>query len=612
MWYNTLLFGLWRSWLARQAGGLKVAGSSPASPTMSFLCYLFVLTMSQLEKQVQFAREEVGWLNLDDWGCIAVRGKDRLPFLQALISNDVIGLKVNGICRAALLEKNSHIIAPFWVSKAPQRLYLIIQKKYCAKVLQQLEGFIFAEEVQLNVEDKELLYLQGPNLPTLFAQWGWPGYEKNTFIDFKALNKKAPFREIEGLHCLSLTADEGAIVLTKNQSELTKALKEKNIPQMSLRAWEVLRVEAGVGLMGIDFDERHLLLEVDALDEMVSVTKGCYPGQETVARTLSRGSVQKKLFGLKHQNENLGPGSLLYARGKKVAEISTTVYSPTLKMYLSLALLSREFWYQGREYRLETTPGDFKSRVAVGVEKLPFYFGKNLLASAKSYLDRGLAAYHQSDYDKARELLHGALSRHARFPDAVEALAVIEERLGDIEKAIELNKRFSVLEPNAVMAHTNLSRLYMKKGWIEKAEEEQKQATLLGYKYGRKESDPKEMEALRQKAEAGRRAKIEMFQKVLEIDPQDEIANFGLGKLYWEQKRYAAARGHLEKVVAGNPNYSAAYDVLGKSLVGLNEKDEAKRVLTKGIQVAAQQGDLTPKKSMEELLRHIDASVSTA
>ena len=260
---------------------------------------------------------------------------------------------------------------------------------------------------------------------------------------------------------------------------------------------------------------------------------------------------------------------------------------------------------------MEKIPGDFKSRIPVTVSALPFYLGKNLLSTCDNYLKQGLNAYHKNNYNESKELLNKALSLYPRFASAVEALAIIEERLGNIEEAIELNKCFAELDPNDTIAHTNLSRLYMKKGWKEKAEEELKQATLLSYKFG--QTDYRKIQKKLEKQELSeRRKKIKMFQDILAIDPKDEIAHFGLGNMYYKLKQYQEAISHIKIVLEQNPEYSAAYDILTKSLIALGRESEALPILNQGIEIATKRGDLSPERSMREKLRQIEAGSKKA
>src|SRR5690606_28242844 len=90
-----------------------------------------------------------------------------------------------------------------------------------------------------------------------------------------------------------------------------------------------------------------------------------------------------------------------------------------------------------------------------------------------------------------------------------------------------------------------------------------------------------------------------MIKQVLEIDPEDTLANYGLGSIAIERGEWDTARAHLETVLKADPKYSVAYLALGKALKGLGLKEEAKAVWTEGIKVAAAKGDLMPANQMQ-------------
>jgi tetratricopeptide (TPR) repeat protein len=93
-----------------------------------------------------------------------------------------------------------------------------------------------------------------------------------------------------------------------------------------------------------------------------------------------------------------------------------------------------------------------------------------------------------------------------------------------------------------------------------------------------------------------------MFIKVLEIDPDDTLANYGLGSIAVEKGEWESARSYLEKVLEHDPKYSVAYLALGKALKGLGLYEEAKSILTEGIKVSAGKGDLMPANQMQQEL----------
>ena len=95
--------------------------------------------------------------------------------------------------------------------------------------------------------------------------------------------------------------------------------------------------------------------------------------------------------------------------------------------------------------------------------------------------------------------------------------------------------------------------------------------------------------------------RIEPLKKVLAIDPNDEVAWFGLGKAYMEDANFEEAAKALQQCVAVKPNYSAAYYALAQSLHKLGRTDECRTVCTSGIEISTKNGDAMVTKNLEIL-----------
>jgi folate-binding protein YgfZ len=111
----------------------------------------------------------------------------------------------------------------------------------------------------------------------------------------------------------------------------------------SIEAWESVRVEAGIPVMGAELDERTIAAEADLLDRSVSFTKGCYTGQELVARLDARGNrVARHLRGLVVAGST-GPvtGSEIVFEGKVVGSVTSSAWSPALRSQVALGYVHR-------------------------------------------------------------------------------------------------------------------------------------------------------------------------------------------------------------------------------------------------------------------------------
>jgi len=95
--------------------------------------------------------------------------------------------------------------------------------------------------------------------------------------------------------------------------------------------------------------------------------------------------------------------------------------------------------------------------------------------------------------------------------------------------------------------------------------------------------------------------RIEPLKKVLAIDPNDEVAWFGLGKAYMEDGNFEEAAKALEQCIKVKPSYSAAYLALAQSLHKLNRLDECRAVCATGIDVSTKNGDAMVTKNLELL-----------
>jgi folate-binding protein YgfZ len=124
---------------------------------------------------------------------------------------------------------------------------------------------------------------------------------------------------------------------------LVAILSDRGFVVVGNDAFTGARVEAGVPLFGIDFDEQNFPQEVGRDREAISFTKGCYLGQETVARIDALGHVNQRLVGVRFSGTILPDvGTELLHSGKKVGQITSVAYSPRLNAPLALAMVRRE------------------------------------------------------------------------------------------------------------------------------------------------------------------------------------------------------------------------------------------------------------------------------
>ena len=113
-----------------------------------------------------------------------------------------------------------------------------------------------------------------------------------------------------------------------------------DLPPLSPELWAALRIEAGEPVMGLDVDEKTIPQETGLVDESVSFTKGCYLGQELVARIDTRGRVNRHLRGLR-LTQPTAPGAVATFAGEEVGSVSSVAWSERRSEHIGLAILKR-------------------------------------------------------------------------------------------------------------------------------------------------------------------------------------------------------------------------------------------------------------------------------
>ena len=389
------------------------------------------------------------------------------------------------------------------------------------------------------------------------------------------------------------------------ESGLDYGLREISEP-----AQEVLRIESGTPQYPVDIDNSTIISETMLEKVAVSYDKGCYLGQEVVARLKNYGTPKKALLGLKFSDPSTAlpiPGSVLLDNGKKAGEIRSSAYSPGLEAWIALAYLDRHHRTPGTtcEFTTDSAQGSMNAEVCI----LPFVTGTNRTDLAIILYDQALKIFEADEHDEddsAIALLKEAIQLNPVYEDAYEALGVILHRHHQVDEAIHYMQQLARINPNCVMAHTNLSVFYVSKGMIQEAESEKALANQLEMK---QKLDAREAAKLaqreREKIRSDAEERIGMFLEVLEFDPEDPVATMGLGSAYIQLERYEDAIPHLEQATKVKKDFSAAFLNLGKCYEFLDRLDDAVKAYQEGIVVASRKGDLMPLREMERRLKSL-------
>lgn len=270
-------------------------------------------------------------------------GPDAASFLQGMLTNDVARLAAGEGCPALLLTIQGRVTADVRVTALGDRLRLDVDRRVEADFRAALEALIIADDVELvaPAPPMTLLGLEGPAAAALVDATGLaPDGHAERMVDGVAV-RVVRAGELDGASVtLHVPADAAPRVWD--------ALVAAGARACGMAALEGRRVELGVPRVGLDMGAKTLSLEVP-VGTAVSTTKGCYLGQEVVARGTARGHVNRKLCALRLAGPVPPAGAPLVRDGKEVGHLTTVAHAFGVGAPAALGFVRREWWDPGTE-----------------------------------------------------------------------------------------------------------------------------------------------------------------------------------------------------------------------------------------------------------------------
>ncbi len=250
---------------------------------------------------------------------LEIGGKDREAFLQGQCTNDVVGLAENGVMRAAVLTPKGKLLADFRVARR-HKLNVLTGVGGAGALVAHLRKYAVFQQVEIDPRDgHSLVELFGSSAET---PQGRPGTVFDAEFAGAPVAVWPPFFE----------QSAAWVVPTESLPIVERALSKAGA-RISEEDADALRIEAGRPEYGKDMDDTHLPDEI-GMDDAISTTKGCYVGQEIVARLRTYGRVNKRLVGFSFSPGFLPvPGSVLVRAGqgdKELGRVTSSAVSPRL------------------------------------------------------------------------------------------------------------------------------------------------------------------------------------------------------------------------------------------------------------------------------------------
>ena len=319
---------------------------------------------------------------------VCLVGADRERFLNGQVTNNVKTLKTAEGCYAALITAKGRMQSDLNIYRLESELLLDFEPGLTSTVIERFEKYIIADDVQaVDVRAHYgLLSVQGPRAEDVIREFE-PGLELPAHpLSFRQL-AGSPLGEVYvARHArapvsLPLTADARPLTgfdlfvpvanLEQAAQRLLAAAKAINGRACGWTALETARIEAGIPRFGVDMDESNLAPEAGIEDRAISYSKGCYIGQEVIARIRTYWQVTRTLTGLRLA-DGLSPlpakGDELSKDGKMAGYVTSALASPAFKANIALAYVRREVNQPGAELTLRTAAGESRVRLV----PLPF------------------------------------------------------------------------------------------------------------------------------------------------------------------------------------------------------------------------------------------------
>ncbi len=272
----------------------------------------------EIDAQYRQLREECGLVERPDRGLLIVSGPAAAEYLQGQLTNDIETIEPGGWVYAALLDRKGHMQADMRVLRPGEgpELWLDLEPEGLTATSRHLQMYKIGREVEVvdASEEYTLFCLIGPRATEI----------------------------ARAAESVSLRTDVGVdlIVPAAERDRERDALLAAGAVEVSPEAAEIVRIEAGCPRFGAEMGTETMPAEAGIVEQAVSFTKGCYIGQETVARLHYKGKPNRHLRGLR-LSAPAQPGTALRLDEKEVGTLGSAALSPALGP-IGLAILRRE------------------------------------------------------------------------------------------------------------------------------------------------------------------------------------------------------------------------------------------------------------------------------
>ena len=320
------------------------------------------------EAEYRAFRQGAGLFRPPSVAQVQITGSQRAEFLNRLCTNKLDQIQPGEGVETFLADANGRILFYVFVYAGPDSLVLHTAAGQGKSLCSHLDYYLIREDVQFHDRSSEWgeLRLAGPQAAAIVAKLANVGqvanlpeswqignlphdpYMANVSVPWNGrplMVRRLQERGFQSFQLAGAAAEMGS---------LWRALRQLGAAACGMTAMETLRIEEGFPVMGVDITEKTLPQEVGRNERAISLNKGCYLGQEIVARIDSRGAVSRILSGIRFglpsgpQKADVPPsGGELTRDGQPAGQITSAAYSPGFGTSVALAYIRRQFHEPG-------------------------------------------------------------------------------------------------------------------------------------------------------------------------------------------------------------------------------------------------------------------------
>ncbi len=330
---------------------------------------------SGVDTEVRTTRAAAGAFDHSDRAKVRVSGPDRVSFLNGLVTQDLATMKPGQWRYTLILNPKGKVVGDAWVYGLEDVFLVDVLSEQLGRILDHIEKHLISDDVKVETLPAPAhLEVHGPRAPAiarrLLRTASIPGAEE--FVEVPIDRKRSliaassTFFGLPGFRFFSWT-DPLLDVWRTITASGAPPLGNGAVP-IGREAWNTLRIEAGRPLVGVDMDENTIALEA-RMEPAISFTKGCYEGQEVIARATYQGHMNRLLVGFRVEGDTVSVrGDPVLVEGKQTGNVTSATYSPTLRYVIALGYVRRPNDAPGTRVLIETDGWQLRATVA----ELPF------------------------------------------------------------------------------------------------------------------------------------------------------------------------------------------------------------------------------------------------